>query len=402
MRLRDVLLSAAILFSPCSEGATEQQLSPLATLQNETSGSILIQANQYDIYAITRAIIGYSSGTGCFHKDTALAKAWLKPLLALQAMDAFAVSALFIDLNENQLTKNLGRSLAHCGMTKNSTIADELERLNLFNAKSLCLDLENQKSNNIGWQNDYIIAIQVYDTIKQEINKISNTIRALRHRVATQDEQYLIEASRNIISLPIYSFYIATENELEIENQSLQASRLFSFINAQQTILQDKSASTSFSSLVSFVTSSAIDYIVLHDNKDKYIQLINDAHNGILPAMRTIGNYYQHGVSGFPYDAQLAQTWFQSAALEGDAQSILLMAISYFESGHTVPALAFVKIIADFEGADDNLKAIALQLKKVIESITDIEQIQQRAETIAIDFITRSEERMIWRLQSRQ
>jgi hypothetical protein len=400
MRVYDVIFGLTIFFSPCLGVASEQMSVNMQQASfGETAGAILLQANQFNVDAITRAVIGYSYGIGGFHKDIALAKAWLKPLLALEAMDAYAISALSVDMNEGHLEDNLGRSLMHCTMVKKSDLAAELEHKQIFNVGKICRDIETQKAIIKNWESEYKQAEQIYKTIKRDVRNVSSIIRELVHRAATTDEQKIIESSSHIITPSIITFYISTWDNSGKYDKNFGDEQIFSFIISQHDILKNKKTTSYFSFLVLFVASSYIDNIVLQDSKDKYINIIQDAHNGVYTAMRTVGNYYIHGISGFPHDTQLAQTWFQSGALEGDATSMLLMAISYFEGGHLAPAWAFVKVIEDINDADTYVKAIACNLKKTIESMPDKDKIQQRGLEMAMNFLDRSEERMKWRLQ---
>lgn len=399
MYVRVALISLAILFAPCSGEATEQHISGLSTASGETAGSLVLKANQYDVSAILRVIIGHSYGIDGFHKDTSLAKAWLSPLLALQAMDAYAISALCVDLNEKSLSKNLGRSIAHCEMAAGSSMAKEIEHINLFNVEKLCREINSQKIKHKNWEKEHAEAKNIYKKILQQFSDISRLMRELRHRSANSDEQKIIDNYIQVATPSILSFYITSDVNFKKINPDLKYERLFSFVKAQSAAVEDKIVTSSFSSLISFVAFSAVNDALLKDNKEKYTQLIHDAHNGVLPAMRTIGTYYQHGVPGFPYAPQLAKAWFQFGALEADPTSILMVAISYFEDCNLTPAWAFTKIIDDFEGFDDNTKTRALQLKKTIESMIDKEKISQIGEDMIIDFMDRSEERMNWRLQ---
>jgi TPR repeat protein len=409
MRIHAVLMSIMILLSPCAAvavgqpttGASQESPVPLALSVSlgETAGNILLRAHQYDVNAIVRVIAGYSYGIGGFHKDSSLAKAWLKPLLLLGAMKEYAVSALCIDLNEGRLSKNVGRSLAHCKMAVTSTSAAEFRQLGLFDTEKICRELEADKRDNKKWKNEYKEALNVYGTVKRETSKVSATLRELCHRAATPEEQYSIDATLNSIPLPILSFYIATKNDHEKKNQEWRPEYLCSFIFFQREVLSGEKIPKGFLSLVSFSAAMLREYIVIQDNKEKNIALLHDAHKGNLSAMRTVAGNYMHGASGFPQDTQLAQAWFQSGAIEGDATSMLLVAMSYFEIGHLAPAWAFVKIIEDLDCSDVRSKTMAGQLKRTIESTPGKEKIQQEGENMVMDFFDRSEERMKWRLQ---
>lgn len=391
LRLACIAVFLLLFPLPAHAAATSAPSLPAAMLAspNETAEEIVLRAHQFDAQAVVLAIVGYSKGIGGFPHEPYIAGAWLRVLSYLGAVEAYAFAMLQRDMVYGSPNEQLGVKAAMCETAHAYTPASLFAQSGVANLETICAEPKKKKEDSAESRKSYEETKTSLDEIKQGAQNIARWLRGFRERPAMPEEWKILHDNvGGVVPFSAMLFYIATDHNPVTSPPDWDALRLLEFMNSQRDtskktpVQGDKNSSSAFAPSPQTVEAAIVDGLSRLELRPSQLALLRDAHAGKADAMRAVAKKYQQGRDGFPQNDVLAQTWFQSGALENDTESALFLALSYFRQNQFVPARSWASVALTQAGANPQITAIARQIVNMAETNLGKEALQPTEDLI--------------------
>lgn len=368
-----IIFFSLFLFMGCAlKNAVEQESSSLSltgllAFPQETAEEILVRAHQGDARAMALAVAGYGLGIHGFPWDLDIAYYWSLRMDIIGANNSAEFLICFVESLRDSEDDRYGLIMGRCDLGRTSVLVAPFTRAKLFDINIWC----NKQQKLAARNSSYEEARQEHLSFKEKWVRDKLTgwdlLRALRNRPTTPaDERLLINSylygymsdERDLM------FFAGSNHKPDLEEPDWTPEAMLAFRNwrTDQTNKFDEWASV-----------AANEYLLnrLVFDPAPALDIIRRAHQGDIKAIRTMADCYHTGGLGFSKDKSLHYFWLHHGAVQGDALSMLILAIHMLPHDLSNNSLPWGWAFLAYEAGDDEIKVLAKQVMNMIEEHSD-------------------------------